>query len=294
MPENLLKDIIILPPENLFSNLETFGRLRKDFSLVIMALELREECRSSAVVDTLFHALSWLQRKLETIPEHSFFRWQENIHAFLACFPSDGLATISSIFIDDKKEWLLKAMQDSPSFTKLTINDSRCLNNRFTYFLEQAKYLNEIHLELTKPLCMGPSFFALIAGLEKNTTLESVVLKGKLDDAECLEYLLETSNKSKSIWRLDFSECKMSEACYQIIKTRMENYRSLQIIADSSNLLKPPENQAPLDCISSTPAMPAFTPCYERRNVIQTHLSPEIIAKADAEIAAITKRMGLF
>lgn len=294
MPETQ-RDNTNTPPlvAHQFANFEDFGRLKKDFSLILMALELKEECHAPKVADTLRCALKWLQKKKETTPTHPFFRWHENIHAFLNCFPSEILATLDLVFIDDKKEWLLQAMQDSPALTKITITDSRCLNNRFSYFLEHAMHLKEINLELTSPLCLGSAaLIALIYGLDQNTTLEEIVLKGQIDNADCLGYLLETSKKSKNIRRLDLRECKMSEACYQAIKTFMKNIINFEILFDSDNLLATHVNHGLLNCISSTPAMPAFTPHYSRRITnIGMPFSPEIIAQADAEIAAITERM---
>ncbi len=293
MPGTQQDNINTQPLAHQFANLEKFGRHKKDFSLVLMALELEEGCHAPKIADTLLYALSWLQKKKETTPTHPFFRWHENIYAFLNCFPSDVLATINFAFLDDKNEWLLQAMQDCPSLNKIIITDPRCLNNRFSFFLEQAMHLKTIHLELMNPLCLGGELIALIYGLEKNTSLEEIKFKGQINDASTLGYLLEAIKKSQNIRLIDLKECEMNEACHKTIKAYMQNNINIEVLVDSDNLLTTTESHSQL---SSTPTMSAFTPYYRRQIArIEMQISPEIIAQADAEIAAITKRMvGLY
>ncbi len=277
-----------------FTNLEILGRQKRDFSLVLMAMELNEECHAPKVEDTLRYALKWLQKKKETTPTHPFFHWHENIHAFLDCFPSEILATINLVFIDDESEWLLQAMQDYPLLNKICISDPRCLNSRFSSFLEHAKHLTQIHLELANPLCLGSELIALIYGLDKNTSLEKVDLKGQLKDADRLVYLLETINNSQNIRCLDLRGCELSETCHQTIRAHRQNNKTVDILFDFHNHNATTECPSVLNCTSSTHTPPAFIPHYSRHITnFGMPFSPEIIAQADAEIAAITKRMAI-
>jgi hypothetical protein len=276
------------PGTQQFTDLQHFAAKYEDATLAItIATQFAVNSASTHEVDNFFGALSWLQRAKDFNPKHLFFTHPENIQTFLANFSSHTLRAMSFLFVDDKTDWLLEALRNHPRCNQIVIYDLHCLNERFSKFLASSTHLKQITLAFEQPL-HNISLSMFLVGLERNTSLESLMLRGQLKgdaDVECLLNIL--SHPHCKIHTLDLSNCNISEACANMLLDFVINSKKIKQICLEGNPISTMTLNNIQRALLFTQYRPLYAPQYRAlKTSDKNNLSKN---PADEEVARILK-----
>jgi hypothetical protein len=281
------------PGSQQFAELQHFAIKYQDATLAItIATEFADHSQREHEVDNFFAALSWLQKARDFNPDHPFFNQPENVQNFLSYFSCNALRAMSFLFIDDKSEWLLKALQDCPKCDQIVIYNFHCMNQKFSEFIASASHLKQITLAFDQPL-HNESFSTLLAGLEKNTSLEVLILRGQLRGDEDIDCLLKViHNPHCKIHTLDLRNCHINEAGANVLLEFVINSKQMKHLYLENNLFSKMTLNNIQRALLFTQYRPAVVPQY-RHALQMSDCANHMMDRADAEVASILNRAGI-
>lgn len=281
------------PGSQQFAELQHFAIKYQDTSLAItIATEFAEHSQRGHEIDNFFAALTWLQKARDFNSDHPFFHQPENIQTFLGYFSCNALRAMSFLLVDDKSEWLLKALQDCPTCNQIVIYNFHCMNQKFSDFIANSVHLKQITLAFDQPLHNG-SLSILLAGLEKNTSLEVLILRGQLRGDEDIDCLLRViHNPHCKIHTLDLSNCHISETGANVLLEFVINSKKMQQLYLDGNLFSKMTLNNIQRALLFTQYRPAVVPQY-RHALRMSDCANHTMDRADVEVASILNRAGI-